>query len=276
MKKLTGIILSITLVISLLFPMRANAAPSNAYDYSLVFDWEYYYNTYSDLQQNIGKDEAALFYHFLTSGMKEGRNGCANFQLRAYMFNNLDLLGLYGIDDLSVYYYHYMKKGHKEGRVAIYPNGVGFPQDTLACFSTLYKTGENRGSNVELAASKLNGLVIQPGQAFSFSDSIQPRTLENGYLPAASYSGGQVISSVGGGICQVSSTLYVTMLLSGIPATEHHFHSMSVSYVPKGLDATISEGHKDLCFINPYACPITVVTNTQDGILTIAIKQVTP
>ena len=65
------------------------------------------------------------------------------------------------------------------------------------------------------------------------------RTLENGYVVAPSFAGGRVVSSVGGGICQVSSTLYVTMLLSSIPATERYAHSLNVDYVPKGLDSAI-------------------------------------
>ncbi|MBQ9928717.1 MAG: VanW family protein [Lachnospiraceae bacterium] len=278
MKKLTGIILSLTLTVSLLFPMHASAAtnstPANApYDYSLVFDWEYYYNNYADLQQTIGKNEAALFEHFVTTGMKEGRNGSADFQLKAYMLNNLDLLPVYGAKDLSAYYIHYMTCGKSEGRVAIFNNGMTFPANSLAGFTTVYNTQEARAINVELAAAKINGMIIEPGQTFSFSDSVESRTLENGYVEAPSFASGKVVTSVGGGICQVSSTLYVTMLLSGIPATQHYFHSLPVTYVPTGLDAAIAEGTKDLRFVNPYSYPIVIEAVTNNGILTVNLKQ---
>lgn len=278
MKKLTGLILSFTLTISLLFPLHTSAAANNnlansSYDYSLVFDWEYYYNNYTDLQQAIGKNEAALFEHFVTTGMKEGRNGSADFQLKAYMLNNLDLLPIYGAKDLSAYYIHYMTCGKAEGRNALFNSGMTFPADSLAGFTTVYNTQEARAINVELAAAKINGMIIEPGQTFSFSDSVESRTLENGYVEAPSFASGKVVTSVGGGICQVSSTLYITMLLSGIPATQHYFHSLPVTYVPTGLDAAIAEGTKDLRFVNPYSYPIVIEAVTNNGILTVNLKQ---
>lgn len=276
MRKVKNLLLSLTLITSLLLPASTQAATSNtntdaAYDYSLIFDWEYYYNTYPDLQQNIGKDTNALFNHFITTGMKEGRSGNADFQVKAYMYNNLDLLPVYGAKDLSSYYIHYMTCGKNEGRKALFAKNTGFPEGTLASYTTLYNTSEERSVNVELAAARINGMVIEPGKSFSFSDSVGTRTVSNGYVVAPSYASGKIVTSVGGGICQVSSTLYVTMLLSGIPATEHYFHSLPVDYVPTGLDAAIVEGYKDLRFTNPYDYPITVSAVANNGTLTVSL-----
>lgn len=275
MKKYIKHLLALMLAFSFLFPANIQAAKStpadSSYDYSLVFDWEYYYNAYPDLQQNIGKDADALFQHFLTTGMKEGRTGNAAFQLKAYMYNNLDLLPIYGAKDLNSYYIHYMTCGKNEGRISTFAQGTAFDENTLANYSTSYDTTEARAINVELAAARMNGIVIEPGQTFSFSDSVGTRTLTNGYVVAPSYASGRVVTSVGGGICQVSSTLYVTMLLSGIPATRHYFHSLPVDYVPTGLDAAIVEGYKDLCFVNSYDYPIMIEATTANGKLTVSL-----
>ena len=76
----------------------------------------------------------------------------------------------------------------------------------------------------------------------------------------------------GGGICQVSSTLYASMCHALLPATERHPHSSSVSYLPVGLDATISEGHKDLKFVNSYGEPLTILAETNGGVLTVSLR----
>lgn len=273
MKKTGKYLLALMLATALLLPTNVQAASGSrantSYDYSTVFDWEYYYNTYPDLQQNIGKDANALFQHFLTSGMKEGRSGNAQFQVKAYMYNNLDLLPIYGAKDLSLYYTHYITCGKQEGRKATFAADTTLGEGVLASYTTFYNTTEERAVNVDLAAARINGMIIEPKQSFSFSNSVGTRTLENGYVVAPSFASGRVVTSVGGGICQVSSTLYVTMLLSGIPATQHYFHSLPVTYVPAGLDAAIVEGYKDLRFTNPYDYPIMIEAITQNGKLTV-------
>lgn len=249
---------------------QATELSSGNMDYSAVFDAEYYYNTYPDVQQTIGFDEEGLLEHFINSGMKEGRTGKADFNVRSYMKNNLDLLPVYGTKDLSAYYYHYIQSGKAEGRSVGYPSRNA---DEIASFSTQYNTEEDRATNVELAAQRINGIVIQPGTSFSFSNSIMSRTTENGYVVAPSFASGRVVSSVGGGICQVSSTLYVAMTLSSIPATERYAHSLTVDYVPKGLDSAIVEGVKDLRFKNPYDYPIRIDSTAENGTLTVAISK---
>ncbi|MGN1179976.1 MAG: VanW family protein [Suilimivivens sp.] len=273
------IVIAALLTTALLLPIPAQtleAANSTVnqtvnVDYSAVFDADYYYQTYSDLQNSIGNDPDALFNHFITTGMKEGRNGNAAFHVKAYMYNNPDLMAVYGIEDLSAYYYHYINCGKAEGRKSLFQSGTEFSEGTLARYSTTYITTEDRAVNVELAASRINGMILQPGDTFSYSDSVGTRTLENGYVVAPSFAGGKVVSSVGGGICQVSSTLYVAMLLSGIPATQHYLHSLPVDYVPRGLDAAIVEGYKDLKFKNNFDYPIMINATSTNGTLTVSI-----
>ena len=240
-------------------------------DYSAIFDANYYYNTYPDLQVAFGNDEKALFDHFVKCGMKEGRNGNATFNVKAYMKNNLDLVGLFKADDLTDYYAHYANAGKSEGRVAQYQNGQAPLEGVLATHTTYYDVTEQRAINVELAASRINGMVIEPKKSFSYSNSVGTRTVENGYVDGPSIANGKEVSSIGGGICQVSSNLYVTMLLAGIEPTEHHYHGLPVDYVPKGLDAAIAENYLDLRFTNNFTHNIIIEAIAKDGVLTVSL-----
>ena len=143
----------------------------------------------------------------------------------------------------------------------------------LSTYSTSYDVAEDRAVNVELAASMINGMEIKPGDRFSFSNSIGSRTLANGYVVAPSFAGGKVVSSVGGGICQVSSTIHVAMLLAGITPTQRYAHSLPVDYVPKGLDSAIVEGYKDLTFTNNFDFTIVINATVKDGVLTVSFLQ---
>lgn len=270
-KKIIALLLTLGISLSAFTPsIAANETPA---DYSPVFDANYYYNTYPDLQQNIGNDPAALLNHFVTTGMKEGRNGNASFNVKAYMINNLDLLPVYGAKDLSKYYFHYIACGQNEGRITTFANGTELPAGVLSTYSTIYDATEDRAVNVELAAARVNGLAVQPGERFSFSNSIGTRTRANGYVVAPSFAGGRVVSSVGGGICQVSSTIYVAMLLAGIAPTQRYAHSLPVDYVPAGLDSAIVEGHKDLTFTNKFDFPVMINAAASDGVLTVSFIQ---
>lgn len=270
-KALLALFLALSLSLVCLKPIQA--AVKNPIDYSSVFDADYYYKAYPDLQKNVGKDPSALLKHFITIGMKEGRRGNAAFNVKAYMTNNLDLLPLYGVRDLSKYYIHYITSGKAEGRISVYAKGTELPAGVLSTYSTTYDTTEARAVNVELAAGRINGIIIEPGQKFSFSNSIGTRTRSNGYVVAPSFASGRVVSSVGGGICQVSSTIYVSMLLAGIAPTQRYAHSLPVDYVPKGLDSAIVEGYKDLTFTNKFDYPIVINATTQEGVLTVSFIQ---
>lgn len=137
--------------------------------------------------------------------------------------------------------------------------------DLLASSSTDYSSSSsNRAKNIERAAELINGLVVYPGETISVTELVVPFSEANGYLPAPSYENGDVVDSYGGGICQVSSTLYLSLLRAELEITERHNHSMIVSYVKPSMDAAIAEGYKDLKFKNNLDTPIYIDSYT-DG-----------
>ena len=238
-------------------------AKENKEDYRAVFDAQYYFDQNPDLQESIGMNTEALFEHFATSGAKEGRSGNAEFNLKAYIYNNPDLFLTFK-KNLSDYCKHYETMGKEEGRIALRQEAQG---NIIGSWTTYYDETVPRATNVRLAAQRINGRILQPGELMSFSDSIMSRTKANGYVSAPLIKG----YGIGGGICQVSSTLYAAMCQALMPTVERHPHSKPISYLPVGLDATISEGYLDLKFINPYEKPIQLLTNTVDGALTVTI-----
>lgn len=139
----------------------------------------------------------------------------------------------------------------------------------ISTYSTTYSPSGGRGSNVENAANKLDNMVLMPGDEFSYENAVGPVIQSNGYTYAPVISGGKLIQGIGGGVCQVSSTLYNTMLNSGILPTERRNHSKPVSYVPRGLDATLASGSIDYKFINTLEYPIVINTSYSNGNLTI-------
>lgn len=128
----------------------------------------------------------------------------------------------------------------------------------LGTNATHYGTGIPRGRNVELATSRINGVVLMPGEEFSTSETILSRTQANGYEVAGAFQDGQVVDSVGGGVCQVASTLYAAALYAELEVTERHPHSMIVGYGEVSGDATIAEGSKDMKFKNSTETPIYI------------------
>lgn len=132
--------------------------------------------------------------------------------------------------------------------------------DVLGSFSTAYPASDvPRSANVENGCRLINGTVLYPGDEFSMSDTVSPFTAANGYYPAGSYLNGRVVDSVGGGICQVSTTLYNAVLLAELDITERYNHSMTVSYVSPSADAAIAESAgKDFRFVNTTDYPIYI------------------
>lgn len=144
-------------------------------------------------------------------------------------------------------------------------------QEALGTYSTSFASSSNRGKNITLATSFINGMVLMPGEELSVSDTMKPRTAENGYVEAGSYLKGQTVQSFGGGVCQVSTTLYNAVILAELEVTERWAHSMSVDYVKPSMDAAISEGYKDLKFKNPLDTPVYIEGTTVGGKLTFTI-----
>lgn len=146
-------------------------------------------------------------------------------------------------------------------------------QDVLGTFTTSYSSsGTARSANVANGCALINGITLYPGEEFSTLDAITPFTKENGYYMAASYSNGKVVDSLGGGICQVSTTLYNAVLLSELEVTERYNHSMIVAYVDPAADAAIAESAgKDFCFVNNTDYPIYVEGVTKNKKITVTI-----
>ncbi len=132
--------------------------------------------------------------------------------------------------------------------------------DVLGSFTTSYSTsGPSRRANVENGCRLINGITLYPGEEFSTYNTVAPFTERNGYYMAGSYVNGKVVDSLGGGICQVSTTLYNAVLLSELEVTERHNHSMIVSYVDPSADAAIAESSgKDFKFVNNTEYPIYI------------------
>ncbi len=150
-------------------------------------------------------------------------------------------------------------------------------RDVMGEWSSGYASSSYaRASNVELAADRINGRVLMPGDVFSYDQAILPRTAENGYQSAGVYVGNRVESGIGGGICQPSSTLYGAVLYANLEIVERTSHSLPVSYVPGGQDATIAQGYIDFKFRNDTEYPVKIVATYSNRKLVCKILGVKP
>lgn len=144
--------------------------------------------------------------------------------------------------------------------------------DRLATFTTNYDASNlNRNNNLVLAARKLDGKIVNPGEVFSYNQTIGQRTISAGFKEAGAYAGGTVVMDVGGGICQLSSTLYNAALLTNLDIVERHNHYFQTSYVAAGRDATVSWGTLDFKFKNNRNYPIKIEASAGDGVVTVTI-----
>lgn len=144
-------------------------------------------------------------------------------------------------------------------------NETLFP-DMLGSFSSRYNAGDvSRSYNVSLAAQKINDIVLEPGDRFSYNGIVGPRTTARGFRVANVYVGNRVEPGVGGGICQVSSTLYNAVLYADLKIVTRTNHSLPVSYVPMGRDATVSYGSIDFIFENNTNFPVKIVAYATGG-----------
>ncbi len=145
-------------------------------------------------------------------------------------------------------------------------------KDLLGSFTTDYSTsGSNRSGNVANGCSLINGSLLYPGDTFSVYETVSPFTADNGYYMAGSYLNGLVVESLGGGICQVSTTLYNAILRAELTVKDRYNHSMIVTYVDPSADAAISGTTKDLKFVNSTDYPIYIEGYTKDKKITFNI-----
>lgn len=153
-------------------------------------------------------------------------------------------------------------------------NDIGldaFP-NLLSEFTTKYDaSNKNRTTNLRLASEKINGTVIMPGEVFSYNKVVGKRTIAAGYKEAAIYENGQVTSGLGGGICQISTTLYNVAVEADLEITSRRNHMFTTSYVPAGKDATVVWGSTDFKFKNSRDYPIKIESSVNGGIAKICI-----
>ncbi|MBO6243214.1 MAG: VanW family protein [Clostridia bacterium] len=144
--------------------------------------------------------------------------------------------------------------------------------DKLSTFTTRYDPSDvDRTTNLKIACQKINGKVILSGDTFSYNSTLGARTVEAGYKNGKIYSNGQVVDGIGGGICQISSTLYNAVLMANLEIVERRNHQFVTSYLPAGRDATVVYGLTDFKFKNTRKYPVRLVASCQNGIATISV-----
>ncbi len=144
--------------------------------------------------------------------------------------------------------------------------------DVLGTFTTDFSSsGSSRSGNLSNGASKINGHVLMPGETLSGYECMHPFTTANGYYTAAAYEGGRVVDSIGGGVCQIATTLYNAALRAELEITQRQNHSMVVGYVKPSMDAAIAGTVKDIQITNNYSTPIYVEGYTENRKLTFTI-----
>ncbi len=145
-------------------------------------------------------------------------------------------------------------------------------QGVVASYSTRFPTSKvTRCSNIRVASHKLNGSILMPGERFSFNTIVGKRTAKNGFKLAGVYVNGRHDEDFGGGICQVSSTLYNAVLLSDLRVVQRANHSLPVAYVDLGRDATVSYRQPDFVFENNRPTPVALSTHYSPGRLTVRV-----
>lgn len=159
-------------------------------------------------------------------------------------------------------------------RPEITTNKIGseaFP-DLLSTFSTKYDASNTpRTTNLKLAMNKLNGVVVSPGETFSYNKTLGKRTAEAGYREAGGFAGGRVVQTLAGGICQISSTLYDAVVYANLEIVERHNHMFLAGYVGAGKDATVVYGAYDFKFKNTRKYPIMLKTSIGSGVARIDV-----
>lgn len=144
-------------------------------------------------------------------------------------------------------------------------------RDTLATYTTKAGYDYNRNINLKLACEAIDGIIMNPGDTFSYNETLGERTPEKGYKPGASYVGGETVYDYGGGICQVSSTLYYCTIVSDLEIIERDCHGYASSYIPLSMDATVFWGGIDFKFRNNSEYPIRIDAKAEGSHVTVSI-----
>lgn len=144
--------------------------------------------------------------------------------------------------------------------------------DVLGSKTTYYNTSvKGRSTNIRLAAEAIDGTVLQPGETFSLNGVVGRRTAAKGYQTAIIFQNGKQVEGLGGGVCQVSSTVYGAVLYADLQVTERSSHQFQVSYTPVSQDAAVYYGSQDFQFVNDTDNPIKIAADASNGSLTVTI-----
>lgn len=145
-------------------------------------------------------------------------------------------------------------------------------KNLIATHTSTYNTSDtNRVTNLKIAANRCNNTILYPGDEFSYNEALGHRTTANGYKMGNSFAGGKVVQTIGGGICQVSSTLYNAVLKADLTVTDRTAHGMYVGYVEPSTDATVVDNAIDFKFRNDRKYPVKIVTTCENGVVTASI-----
>lgn len=142
---------------------------------------------------------------------------------------------------------------------------------TISTVTTNTTANSNRNTNVRLAAEAINGSVVKPGQEFSFNKTVGQRTEAKGYKGAAAYNNGEVVQEIGGGVCQVSTTLYNAVYRAGLQISVRRSHTFEPSYITPGQDATVSWDQPDFCFVNNSSTAIGIKASYANQKVTVSV-----
>ncbi|MGE5389868.1 MAG: VanW family protein [Deltaproteobacteria bacterium] len=162
------------------------------------------------------------------------------------------------------------------GNLASVPAMTGvWPDDEIVggYYTTITNSSANRINNIVLSCSSINGRVLAPGEVFSFNGTVGQRTTQRGYRTAPVYSGNKVVTGVGGGICQTSTTLYNAARESGMQVIERHHHTLPVHYIASGNDATVSWGTADFKFRNNKDYRVKIMARVYKNYVILAIAR---
>ena len=144
-------------------------------------------------------------------------------------------------------------------------------RDVLSTYTAVASSSADRNVNLSIACKSINGMILFPGDVFSYNNALGERTVEKGYKAGASYSGNETIYTVGGGICQVSSSVYYCALNADLEIVERYCHAFATGYMPLGMDATVNWGTLDFKFRNNTNYPIRIEAFSEGGSVTVSL-----
>lgn len=166
----------------------------------------------------------------------------------------------------------YIPLKYTDAEITVADLGEDIFGNIISTCTTKYDvTNTNRATNLEIAINKINGTVLAPGEEFSFNKVVGERTVSNGFKEAVIYADGELDYGIGGGICQISSNLYNSVLNANLEIIERKNHSMTVNYIPIGCDATVAYGSIDFKFKNSRNYPIKIAATINSGVITVSI-----